>query len=376
MRIAIDARGVNWYRGTGIGTYTDKVLSSLLKQDKENYYHIYWSGDNYREFEFNNTKILMASKKHHRFFEQNYFPQNTKEENIDIFHMPQNGIGLSENITCKKIVTIHDLIPYIMPETVGKGYLLKFFKEVPKALEVCDGILTVSEWSKKDILKFFPVDESKVFVTPLAADNIYKPLNKKKCKELLTSVYNITNPFILYIGGFSARKNVKALISAFSKIYKELNDDYNLVIVGATRDQGQLLSEFSSNLELASKIIFTGFAPEEHLPILYNACEAFVYPSLYEGFGLPPLEAMSCGAPVITSNLTSIPEVVKDAGILIDPYNEDELMDAILKLLQNDNIKKLYSEKGLKRSKEFSWSKTAEKTLQAYKTVYDTVSIE
>jgi glycosyltransferase involved in cell wall biosynthesis len=373
MRIAIDARGINWYRGTGIGTYTDKILGYLLKQDKENYYHIYWSGDNYREFESNNTKVMMASKKHHRFFEQNYFPQNTKEEHIDIFHMPQNGIGLSENITCKKIVTIHDLIPYIMPETVGKGYLFKFLKEVPKALEVCDGILTVSEWSKKDILKFFPVDESKVFVTPLAADSIYKPLNKKKCKELLASIYNINNPFILYIGGFSARKNVKALISAFSKIYKNLNGDYNLVIVGATRDQGQLLSEFSNNLELAAKIIFTGFAPEEHLPILYNACEAFVYPSLYEGFGLPPLEAMSCGTPVITSNLTSIPEVVKDAGILINPYNEDELMDAIIKLLNNENLKKLYSEKGLKRSSEFSWDKTAERTLQVYKDVYNTL---
>lgn len=371
MRIAIDARGINWYKGTGIGTYTDKILSYMLKQDKENYYNIYWSGDNYNEFEAKNSKIIMASKKHHRFFEQNYFPQNIIDNHIDIFHVPQNGIGLNENISCKKLVTIHDLIPYIMPETVGKGYLIKFLKEVPRVIDLCDGIITVSEWSKKDILKFFPIDESKVFVTPLAADSKYKPLNKEFCKKFIASIYHINKPFILYIGGFSARKNVKSLISAFSKIYKDFNCDYDLVIVGEKKDEAQLLNKFSNNLELASKIIFTGFAPEEHLPLLYNACEAFVYPSIYEGFGLPPLEAMSCGAPVITSNLSSIPEVVKEAGILINPYDENELMEAILKLLNNDGLKKEYSERGLKRSKDFSWHITAEKTLQAYKTVFE-----
>lgn len=372
MRIAIDARGINWYKGTGIGTYTNYVLSYVLDQDKENYYHIYWSGEAYQEFEKENSKILMASKRHHRFFEQSYFPQNVKEEKIDIFHMPQNGIGLSDNIGCKKIVTVHDLIPYVMPETVGKGYLLKFLAEMPKVLELCDGILTVSEWSKKDILKFFPIDENKVYVTPLAADAKYRPLDKSQCRKLLADAYNINGPFILYLGGFSARKNVKALISAFSKIYNELEKGYSLVIVGAARDQGQLLSEYSCNLELASKIVFTGFVPEEHLPVLYNACEAFVYPSLYEGFGLPPLEAMSCGAPVITSNLTSIPEVVKEAGLLINPYDEDELAASMLKLLTSEVLKKYYSEKGLKRASEFSWRKTAAKTLEAYKKVYET----
>lgn len=371
MRIAIDARGINWYRGTGIGTYTDKVLKYLLKLDRENYYHIYWSGDNYENFQSKNTKLIMASRKQHRFFEQNYFPDNLTSNNIDIFHVPQNGIGMSESVDCKKIATIHDLIPYIMPETVGRGYLLKFLKEVPKVIEQCDALITVSEWSKKDILKFFPIDKEKIFVTPLAADDKYKPLDKEKCKSLLYKEYNLNNPFILYIGGFSPRKNVKLLITAFSKVYKELNKDYNLIIVGAAKDQGQYLNEFSSNLELASKIRFTGFVPEEHLPILYNACDAFVYPSLYEGFGLPPLEAMNCGTPVISSNLTSIPEVVGDAGILIDPYNEAELINSLKRLLNDEKLQTEYSEKGLKRAENFSWLKTAEKTLEVYKKVYE-----
>lgn len=371
MRIAIDARGINWYRGTGIGTYTDKILRYLLKMDTENYYHIYWSGDKYEDFQYNNTDIIMASKKHHRFFEQNYFPKNLNDKNIDIYHVPQNGIGINEDISCKKITTIHDLIPYIMPETVGRGYLLKFLREVPKALALSNAIVTVSEYSKQDILKFFPIDKDKIFVTPLAAEDIYIPMDKEKCRSFLSKQYNINRPFILYIGGFSPRKNVKALITAFSKIYKHLNKDYNLVIVGATRDQGEYLSEFSSNLEFASKIIFTGFAPEDHLPILYNGCEVFAYPSLYEGFGLPPLEAMNCGTPVITSNLTSIPEVVKDAGMLINPYNESELPEALIKLLNDEKLQKEYSEKGLRRAQDFSWAKTAEKTLEIYKKVYE-----
>ncbi|MBL4935855.1 glycosyltransferase family 4 protein [Clostridium sp. YIM B02515] len=371
MRIAIDARGINWYRGTGIGTYTDKVLKYLLKSDSENYYHIYWSGDKYEEFQKENSKILMASKKYHRFFEQNYFPENLRNNNIDIFHVPQNGIGMNDNIDCKKIATIHDLIPYVMPETVGRGYLLKFLKDVPKVIEECNALITVSERSKQDILKFFPIDEDKVFVTPLAADDKYKPLDKEKCKNLIAYIYGINNPFILYIGGFSPRKNVKALITAFSKIYKKLDKNYDLVIVGATRDQGQYLSEFSGNLELSSKIKFTGYAPEEHLPILYNASEAFVYPSLYEGFGLPPLEAMNCGTPVITSNITSIPEVVGDAGLLINPYDETELMESLIKLLNDDKLKTYYSIKGLERAKNFSWEKTSKNTLEVYKKVYE-----
>lgn len=371
MRIAIDARGINWYRGTGIGTYTDKIMRYLLKMDKNNYYHIYWSGGNYEEFQNENTSIIMASKRHHRFFEQNYFPKNLEREKIDIYHVPQNGIGINENINCKKITTIHDLIPYIMPDTVGRGYLLKFLKEVPKAIELSSAVITVSECSKQDILKFFPIDKDKIFVTHLAADDIYKPLDKEKCKAFLSKQYNINKPFILYIGGFSPRKNVKSLITAFAKIYKDLNKDYNLVIVGATRDQGEYLSQFSSNLELASKIIFTGYAPEEHLPVLYNGCDVFVYPSLYEGFGLPPLEAMNCGTPVITSNLTSIPEVVQDAGMLINPYDGNELPSALVKLLNDENLQKEYSEKGLKRAQNFSWAKTAEKTLEVYKKVYE-----
>lgn len=369
MRVAIDARGVNWYKGTGIGTYTDNILSQLLNIDQENYYHIYWSGDDYERLNAPNSKIIMTSKKHHRFFQQNYIPSNLSKEKIDVYHVPQNGIGLSENITCKKVITVHDLIPYIMPETVGRGYLLKFLKEVPNIIENTDAIITVSNWSKRDILKFFPIEEDKVFVTPLATDMKYRPLDKEWCRYMIEKKMNIKKPFILYIGGFSPRKNVRSLIMAFSKVYPNLNKDYALVITGSLRDEGNSLKELCSNLQISSQVIFTGFVEEDMLPILYNGAELFVYPSYYEGFGLPPLEAMSCGTPVITSNVSSIPEVVGDAGILIDPYDTTNLMKALENTLGDEKLKERLSQAGLNRAAQYSWKRTAAETLEVYKKV-------
>ena len=371
MRIAIDARGINLYNGTGIGTYTENVLKNLINIDTTNNYHIFWSGNNYESMKKENCKIVMTSKKHQRFFEDHYFPESISKENIDIYHMPQNGIGFSEEICCKKIITIHDLIPYIMPETVGRGYLLKFLKEMPLIIGNSDGIITVSEFSKRDILKFFPIDESKIYVTPLAADKKYAPLDKKYCSDFLRDTYNLTKPFILYLGGFSERKNVASIITAFSKVYKELNSEYNLVIVGGYKDSSQRLVKLTSELKIDSHVIFTGFVPEEHLPIFYNGCDTFIYPSFYEGFGLPPLEAMNCGTPVIASKLTSIPEVVGDGGILINPYDITEISEAIGTLLSDEKLRAELSYKALKRAKEFSWQNTAQSTLKVYENVYN-----
>jgi glycosyltransferase involved in cell wall biosynthesis len=369
MKIAIDARGINWYKGTGIGTYTNRILTYMLKNHSENFYHIYWSGNKYENFNKENTKIIMASKRQHRFFEQYYFPRNIEKESVDIYHIPQNGIGISENINCKKVITVHDLIPYILPETVGRGYLTKFLKEMPKIMNIADAIITVSECSKKDILKFFPIDENKIFVTPLAADKKYKPLDKTLCKNEIKSKYNIDKPFILYIGGFSPRKNVSFLIDAFSKVHKNLDRDYDLVIVGSNKDDSQKLKEYCSTLDIEKNIKFTGFVSNSLMPIFYNASDLFVYPSLYEGFGLPPLEAMSCGTPVITSDISSIPEVTGDGAILIDPKDTESLMYSIEAILNEKEIWNELSIKGLNRSKLFSWRKTAEQTIDVYNKV-------
>ena len=372
MKFSIDARGINLYKGSGIGTYTENLLRELLNIDTKNNYSIFWTGENYENYKKDNSKIIFTSKKHGTFYENYYYPNYIKENNIDMHHIPQNGIGLNELYTSPIVVTIHDLIPYILPETVGRGYLERFLRDMPLIVRNSKVILTVSEYSKRDIIKFFPfVNEEKIFVTPLAANKSYKPLNKTNCIEYIKNKYSIDSPFILYIGGFSTRKNVKELIIAFNKIQKSLKKNYKLVLCGSIRDEGIKLQELCKELLMDDKIIFTGFVPDDELPLFYNAAEVFIYPSSYEGFGLPPLEAMSCATPVITSNLTSIPEVTKDCAILINPFDKDELASSILTLLNSESLLQEYSEKGYNNSLNFTWENTAIATLKAYEHVFE-----
>lgn len=370
MNTLIDARGATWYSGTGIGTYTLNLLKNILSLDGESFYHLLCSGSPISEFEKENTKIIMSSKKHQSFFEDYYVPYYGKTEKIDLLHIPQNGIGLSPEGNFSKVVTIHDLIPYLLPETVGHGYLKKFLKSMPYIIDNSTGIITVSEYSKKDILKFFPHFPSEnIFVTPLAANENFKPLDKEKCLDKVNKRFNFKESFILYIGGFSLRKNVKALIDSFNKIYKNLNKDYKLLIVGSLRDEGLKLKSYVESLPIKDKIIFTGFIEDSYLPILYNGATLFVYPSLYEGFGLPPLEAMSCKTAVLTTNKTSIPEVVPFKESLVSLKRPADLAKKLEKLLNDEALRRRLENLSYERSKEFSWQKTAKKTLEAYEKI-------
>ena len=376
MKIAIDARGANLYNGTGIGTYTNNLITNMINIKSSNKFLLFCSGQFNKNFNKNNTEIIFSSGKHGSFFEQYYFPSKLKSSGTDLYHIPQNGIGLNYNMEIPTVVTIHDLIPYLMPETVGKSYLEKFLREMPNIISNSAGIITVSEYSKKDILKFFSFyPEEKIYVTPLAANSTFKPLDKSQSQIYVKKTYNINTPYILYIGGFSSRKNALGLIKSFEKSYNSLNEPYTLLLGGSLKDEGEKLFNYVKDKNLSNKIVFSGYVKEEELPILYSGCDAFVYPSLYEGFGLPPLEAMSCKAPVITSNLTSIPEVACNSSILINPYDESDLSYALVKLLNDKYLQKEISEKGYKNSLNFTWEKTAQKTLLAYESIFSSFSL-
>ncbi len=377
MKYSIDARGANLYKGSGLGTYTENLLHAILSLDKTNSYTIFWAGDNYEELKNTNSNIVLTSKKHGMFYENYYYPEYLKNNNIDLHHIPQNGIGLTTQYTTPTIVTIHDLIPYILPETVGSGYLERFLRDMPNIINQTKTILTVSEYSKKDVLKFFPkFPADKIFVTPLAANKNYIPLDKKVCFDYLKCKFQIEGPYILYFGGFSKRKNVKELVLAFDKISSSLKKNYKLLLCGSLRDEGQKLKEMCSQLSTSNKIIFPGFIEDKDVPIFYNCADLFAYPSLYEGFGLPPLEAMSCKTAVITSNLTSIPEVTGDNAILINPFNKDQLASEMLSILNCESKLNEYQEKGYKQSLNFTWEKTAELTINAYDITSSSLSQE
>ncbi|GFR34433.1 glycosyltransferase family 4 protein [Thermobrachium celere] len=254
-----------------------------------------------------------------------------------------------------------------MPETVGRGYLKKFISQMPQIVQNSDIIITVSNYSKKDIMRIFDVDENKIKVTYLAADDYFKPIDENICKDYLNKKYNINFDYLLYIGGFSPRKNVKSILLAYSRLIKDIKDKYKVVIVGSSKDEHSFLISLANSLNISENVIFTGYVPYEDLPYFYSGATLFLYPSLYEGFGLPPLEAMSCGTPVITSNVSSIPEIVGDAALLINPFDAEQLKNSIEELIHDENKRNSLAIHGYEHSLKFSWNKTAKETLNIYK---------
>ncbi|AVX30862.1 Glycosyltransferase involved in cell wall bisynthesis [Carboxydocella thermautotrophica] len=371
MKIGIDARAAIWYRGTGIGTYTYQLLRSLYLINRQEFnWRFFWPGDEYRDLDIASDSIFNSIEKNKdKFWEEVHIPARITDEKIDLYHVPQNGIGLPKGNSCPMVVTIHDLIPYIYPETVGKGYLKVFLQEMPGIVARAAHIITVSECSKQDLVRILKVPAEKITVTYEAPEPIYRPVSQKKARAFVGEHYGIQDQYILYIGGFSPRKNVKGLINAFKEIRKDVGYPIKLVLVGKqVREYGDLVVLIEA-LGLEEDVIWTGFAPVEDLPYLYAAANLFVYPSFYEGFGLPPLEAMACGTPTIAANTSSIPEVVGEGAWLFNPFDSMELAEKMYKLLTDADLRQELGRKGLMRAGEFSWNKTALETMEVYRRV-------
>lgn len=368
MKIGIDARAANWYRGTGIGTYTYQLINSINKIDNKNKYLLFMPEKSNCQIKFNNNVFLknISNESSKEFWNEVNIPNILKDNEVDLYHVPQNGIGLPKYKNCPFVITLHDIIPYIMPETVGEVYLKLFSEQIPDIVSICDGIITVSNFSKEDIIKKFNFPEEKIFVTHLAAEDIYKPFDKKISKKIIQENYHINEDYILYVGGFSPRKNIIGLIEAFSKLISKRKNNIKLVIAGKYGKSYIDYKQRSIDLHIENDVIFPGYVSIEHLPFLYCASTIFVYPSFYEGFGLPPIEAMACGVPVVTSNVTSIPEIVKDAALLIDPRNIDDISYCIEKILEDKSLEEELIKKGFNRASELNWESTAKKTIDAY----------
>ncbi|MFD2169014.1 glycosyltransferase family 4 protein [Tumebacillus lipolyticus] len=371
MKIGLDARGAIWYRGTGIGTYTYQLIKNLYVHDKENEYRFFWPGDEYKNLDPTVDEIFNSiERSKDKFWEEVHIPMSVEQEKIDLYHVPQNGIGLPLKKSCPNVVTVHDLIPYLYPETVGKGYLKIFLQEMPRIMEQSDLIITVSQHSKRDIQRIFQIPEEKIVVTPEAPESVYRPIDRQVAKRFVKDRFGIDRPYVIYIGGFSPRKNVRGLINAFYEIQDEIDPNYALVLVGKeARDYDDTVMLVEA-LRLQKRVIFTGFAAVQELPHLYNAADLCVYPSYYEGFGLPPLEAMACGVPTIASNASSIPEVTGDAALLVNPHDLFELAEQMKRVLGSQALREQMSEDGLRQADQFSWKRCAQETLAAYEQLY------
>jgi len=280
--------------------------------------------------------------------------------------------AFSNNITTS--VTIHDLIPLIHKEYQNTHPNFKdwYFKKI-EYLKKADLFLAVSNSSKQEAVEYLSIDESKIVNTSEAVDEKFQKISiPPNLKQSILSKYGIEKPFIMYTpGGFDQRKNLDRLIHAFSKLPKAIKNQYQLVITSKIPDgDKERLEHVIEKAGLTKNdVIITGYVPDDELIAMYNLCDLFVFPSIHEGFGLPVLEAMACGAPVIGSNTTSIPEVIGREDALFDPYSVDSIANKIKEVLTDENFRNELREYALKRSKEFSWDKSAKIALEAFEDI-------
>jgi glycosyltransferase involved in cell wall biosynthesis len=231
-------------------------------------------------------------------------------------------------------------------------------------------VIVPSQSTKTDVMRLYGVNPEKIAVIYEGYDEeVYKPQDNLAPIEEVKREYNISGKYILYVGTLEPRKNIPRLVEAFHSL-KKGEVEHKLVVAGKLGWLYKDIFTTVTKLNLENEVIFTGYIPQKELPILMGGAEVFAYPSLYEGFGLPPLEAMACGTPVIASNTSSLPEVIGDAGILVDPYNSKEIAQAMYRLISDEGLRQQMHQRGLNRAKMFSWEKTAQQTLKVFEIVH------
>ena len=287
-----------------------------------------------------------------------------KEGNIKHITSQELAFLLNSVKLEKCIVTCYDLIPWVYNNEISG-----IWKENMKGLKKADIIITISKFSREEIVKYLNYPEDRIEIVYPAVDHaVYY---EKRDKSILRK-YNIknTDKIVLYVGSETPRQNVEVLIEAFSTLKNKI-PNIKLIKVGESQSYGarRKILTLIRDLDLEDDVIFPGYVPEEELPLWYNAADVLVYPCDYAGFGLPPLEAMACGTPVITSNTSSLPEVVGEAGIMIDPKDSELMADKMQEILKNETLWNEMKNKGLKRSKMFQWDDAADKTCQIYESI-------
>lgn len=287
---------------------------------------------------------------------------------FDLFHGTNYEIPLWTRGR-PSVVTIHDLSLLLHSEAHEKHLVRRARWRLPLMAKFASKIITPSCSVKTEVCERFGVDSQKVVVTPEAPRSAFKRREDTDSVIEVRKRLGIDEDFLLFVGTIEPRKNLHRLIEAFDQLLRSTSLRPKLVIAGG---QGWLMDDFLSLIrqkKLEGRICLTGYLQDEDLCALYSSCRAFVYPSLYEGFGLPPLEAMACGAPVITSRIPSLMETVADAARLVDPYNVEELAQAMAELLSDERLRQHYVELGRAQVREFSWEQTALKTLEVYRSV-------
>lgn len=312
-------------------------------------------------------RILQRSLLNRRWWSVG-LPLYLKRESFDLFHGTNYEIPLWSKLP--SVVTIHDLSLLLHPEAHERHLVRRARWRLPLMARRASKIITPTNSVKSEVCERLEISPDRVVVTPEAPRMDFRRREDLEVREVLSRL-GIKDDFLLFVGTLEPRKNLFRLLEAFERVLRETSLSPQLVIAGG---QGWLMENLSSVIEekkLQHHVRLTGYLKDEDLCALYSSCKAFIYPSLYEGFGLPPLEAMACGAPVITSGIPSIAETVGGAARLVEPHDGNELSASMLELLSDEDMRRHFSEAGVERAKTFTWEKTARQTLEVYREIFE-----
>jgi glycosyltransferase involved in cell wall biosynthesis len=367
MRIAIDARKLHDF---GIGTYVQNLLRQLARLDADSDYVLFCRKEDRDALAAlgPNFRISVDSSTPYSVREQASIPSHLLRERVDVYHSPH--YVLPPLVPCRSVVTIHDCIHLMFPQYLPNRLAYVYAKTFMWwAAHRSARVLTVSEASKRDILRYFDIPEEKVTVIHNGLDERFRVPPPDAEIHRVRERFQLDERFILYAGNVKPHKNVERLIDAFHVLHTNGFEHLKLLIIGSDISKYATLRRAIHTHDLHKYVRFLGFVSDETLAALYRLAAVFVFPSLYEGFGFPPLEAMASGTPVVASNLSSLPEVLGDAALLVDPYDANALAGAIRRVLVDDTLRRELSARGQAKVQEYSWEEAARRVRQIYQEV-------
>lgn len=380
MRIALDyTAGIR--QGAGIGQYVRSLVSALLAQDSSNHYMLISSGRPTQKHPFpkaDNVQgrgLFIPDRYLNILWYRLRFPlyANYFTGPVDIYHGLDFALPpLRGNI--RRVVTVYDLAFLEHPEMAVPSLVVYLNKVVPEALANADVVAAISHATKEALIKHYHVPAEKITIIPCGAGPQFQRITDPVLLEETRRKFDLPQPFVLSVGTLEPRKNHLGLIRAFHQVLQKTDVSVLLAIAGGKGWIYEETQRIVSELKLEDKVRFLGRVSEQELITLYSLADVFAFPSFFEGFGIPPLEAMACGTPVVTSNTSSLPEVAGDAALLVDPHDISAIADALLVLVENEQLREELRRKGYVQAQRYTWSRAATKMLTVYQLLYQGVT--
>ncbi len=368
MEIGIITDNLDSGLKAGTQRYTLQLVRNLLAIDRKNHYTLmHGEPSDLDIYHRPNVHEQVIRKPKSQLFKEVFVtPLRLRNSHLDIIHQTAQISPFPLKRKARIVTTIHDLAPIVVPHTHIPLMRFAYKHLLPFCLRNSDAVIAMSENTKRDVVRLCGVPEEKVRVIYGGVEAQYHPCARGEARRI-QETHGLAPRYLLYVGTLQPRKNIPMLLRAFALLKRSSGfRDVQLVLAGEKGWMYKEIFDTISSLGIAKDTVPLGFVRDEDLPALYSGASAFVYPSLYEGFGLPPLEAMACGCPVITSNSSSLPEVVGDAGILVDPHDVQAWAGSIARVLSGKALARQMSRKGIARAKKFTWRKCAEETLKLY----------